>query len=154
MEQQLSFAYNDGGRDETGFRGNVGDCVVRAIAIATEKPYSEVYQELKQRNKDYAETRRTKKAKILKKKGGSPRDGNFREVYEDYLKSLGWTFTATMGFGTGCKVRMLKNELPSGRIICRLSRHLSAVIDGEINDTHNPSRGGTRCVYGYYSKKD
>ena len=27
------------------------------------------------------------------------------------------------------------------------------VIDGVIHDNHNPSRGGTRCVYGYYQKE-
>jgi hypothetical protein len=37
-------------------------------------------------------------------------------------------------------------------IIVVLSGHLTAVIDGVIYDTHGPSRGGTRCVYGYYSK--
>ncbi len=29
-------------------------------------------------------------------------------------------------------------------------RHYTAVIDGVINDTHDPSREGTRCVYGYW----
>jgi len=33
-----------------------------------------------------------------------------------------------------------------------LSRHLTTVIDGVIYDTYDPSREGTRCVYGYYSK--
>jgi hypothetical protein len=27
------------------------------------------------------------------------------------------------------------------------------VIDGVVHDTHDPRRGGTRCVYGYYQKK-
>jgi hypothetical protein len=27
---------------------------------------------------------------------------------------------------------------------------LCAVIDGVIHDTFNPSRGGSRCVYGYW----
>jgi hypothetical protein len=30
------------------------------------------------------------------------------------------------------------------------SRHLVAVIDGVIHDTHDCSRDGTRCVYGYF----
>ena len=32
----------------------------------------------------------------------------------------------------------------------RLSRHITAVVDGVIHDTHDPSRKGTRCVYGYW----
>ena len=31
--------YNDGGRSAAGFSGKTGDCVCRAIAIATGKPY-------------------------------------------------------------------------------------------------------------------
>ena len=42
------------------------------------------------------------------------------------------------------------DELPGGTLIASCSRHMVAVIDGVIRDTHDPSRGGTRCVYGYY----
>jgi hypothetical protein len=45
------------------------------------------------------------------------------------------------------------NELGSReRLIVSVSKHLTAVIDGMIYDTHDPSRGGSRCVYGYYSR--
>ena len=57
-----------------------------------------------------------------------------------------------MGIGTGCKVHLKKEELPTGKIIARVSRHICAVIDGVINDTYDCSREGTRCVYGYYRK--
>jgi hypothetical protein len=131
----IEFQQNDGGREEAGFVGKVSvrDCVVRAIAIATEKPYREVYE-------------------ALSKSGKSPRNGVRRSVYEKYLASLGWKFYPTMGIGTGCKVHLKASELPKGRIICRVSKHLVAVIDGVIHDTYNPSRDGTRCVYGYYKK--
>ncbi len=39
-----------------------------------------------------------------------------------------------------------------GRLIVSVSKHMTAVIDGVIHDTHNPSRDGTRCVYGYWTK--
>jgi hypothetical protein len=35
-----------------------------------------------------------------------------------------------------------------------LSRHYAAVIDGVLHDVVDCSRGGTRCVYGYYSPDD
>lgn len=41
-------------------------------------------------------------------------------------------------------------ELPEGRLIVRVSGHLVAVINSVIHDTHDPSREGTRCVYGYF----
>jgi hypothetical protein len=39
----MDFVYNDGGRAAAGYKGRAGDCVVRAIAIATQKPYQEIY---------------------------------------------------------------------------------------------------------------
>ena len=38
--------YNDGGRIGAGFKGIAGDCVCRAIAIATQRTYEEVYAAL------------------------------------------------------------------------------------------------------------
>jgi hypothetical protein len=76
-----------------------------------------------------------------------------------------------MFIGQGCKVHLVAHELPRGRIICNVSRHLCAVIDGVIHDTHDPNDRshqeqwvqvrngvevpaytGPRCVYGYWSK--
>ena len=42
----MTFVLDDGGREAAGFRGKTGDCVTRAIAIATEVPYAEVYAAL------------------------------------------------------------------------------------------------------------
>jgi hypothetical protein len=42
----MEFVYDDGGRAAAGFKGSTGDCVVRAIAIASGKPYREVYDAL------------------------------------------------------------------------------------------------------------
>lgn len=58
-----------------------------------------------------------------------------------------------MSIGTGCKVHLTSNELPAGRLIVKVSKHLTAVINGVVHDTHDPSREGTRCVYGYYIKQ-
>jgi hypothetical protein len=82
----------------------------------------------------------------------SPRDGVSKEVIRAYLHDQGWTWTPTMGIGTGTTVHLRADELPSGRIIVSVSKHLCAVIDGVVHDTHDPSRDGTRCVYGYYTR--
>jgi len=84
--------------------------------------------------------------------GSDASAGVKRQLYKDYLKSFGWTWTATMGIGTGCTVHLADGELPMGTLIVSVSRHLVAVIDGVIQDTHDCSRGGTRCVYGYWRK--
>lgn len=135
------FNKNDGGRAAAGFEGTTGDCVVRAIAIATGKPYQEVYDAMFEGSRHL---------KLLRERGKSPREGVSRKVYDKYLKALGWTWVPTMQIGSGCKVHLKSDELPKGTIIARLSRHVCAVIDGVVQDTYNPSREGTRCVYGYY----
>jgi len=40
---KMEFQRDDGGRAAAGYKGQAGDCVVRSIAIATGKPYQEVY---------------------------------------------------------------------------------------------------------------
>lgn len=137
----MSFQYNDGGRAAAGFKGNARDCVARAIAIAAEKPYAEVYEAL---------------ASLQKGRTGirSARNGVNTKTrpFADYMTTLGFVWTPTMQIGSGCKVHLRSDELPGGRIIVSVTKHYCAVIDGVIHDTHDPSRGGTRCVYGYWSK--
>jgi hypothetical protein len=53
-----------------------------------------------------------------------------------------------MQIGSGCTVHLL----PSGKLVVSVSKHLTAVIDGVIHDTHDCSRAETRCVYGYWNK--
>ncbi len=151
--QALGFQFNDGGREAAGFKGGAGDCVVRAIAIAAELPYMQVYEDLRIANAAYAELRNDKLARRLSEKGSSPRNGNHRNVFHDYILGHGFEWVPTMKIGAGCQVHLLANELVEGRLIVKVSKHLSAVIDGVIHDTHNPSRGGSRCVYGYYIKR-
>ena len=69
------------------------------------------------------------------------------------MKHLGWKWIPTMTIGSGCKVHLREDELPKGRIVCSLSKHETAVIDGVLNDTYDCSRDGTRCVYGYFIKE-
>jgi hypothetical protein len=77
------------------------------------------------------------------------RTGVARKTYERYLASIGWAWTPCMQIGQGCKVHLLKSELPSGRLIVRLSKHLTCVIDGVIYDSHDPSREGDRPEFLY-----
>ena len=150
-----NFIFNDGGRKDAGFKGQTGDCVTRSIAIATQKPYKEVYDAMNALSKDQKLRYRKEKSMYGTKyvKVSAARTGVVKKVYDKYLKELGYSWKATMGIGTGCKVHLLKEELPAGRIIASLSGHLVAVIDGVVNDTHNCSRDGKRCVYGYYIKE-
>lgn len=142
----MKFQYNDGGRSDAGFKGTTGDCVCRAIAIATEKPYREIYDLIN----EFSKSERMGK----RKKGKSnARTGVYKRTIKKVMDHLGWKWTPTMGIGTGCTVHLKENELPKGRLVCSLSKHCTAVIDGVLNDTYDCSRDGTRCVYGYFIKK-
>ena len=144
---ELDFTYNSGGREKYFKQEKVGDCVCRAIAIATDMDYLEVYNLIN----DYAKKEHISKRK---KKKSSARNGVYRNSYDKLLKDLGWTFIPLMTIGSGCQVHLRANEIPMhDTIICRLSKHLTCVKSGVINDTYNCSRGGSRCVYGYYIKE-
>ena len=145
----MRFTRDDGGRAAAGFKGSAGDCVTRAIAIATGKPYREVYDALAARIKEFAKGR-SRRARHAAKGGATPRNGVHREVYQAYLESLGWTWVPTMKVGQGCRTHLAAGDLPDGRIIVRVSKHICAVVDGVLRDTHNCARAGSRCVYGYF----
>ena len=43
-----NWKFDDGGRTKAGYKGFAGDCVCRAIAIATGIPYRDVYDAINQ----------------------------------------------------------------------------------------------------------
>ena len=149
----MNFVYSDGGRELAGYKGSAGDCVTRAISIANEElNYQDVYKELHERTKIFADTKRSRKAKSLKGKSKTARNGVFKEIYEPYLFNLGWVWEPTMQIGSGTTVHVKQDELPEGKLILRLSGHIVCVDDGVIYDTYDCSRDGTRCVYGFYQR--
>ena len=124
----------DGGREKYFAAPKVSDCVTRAIAIATERDYKEVYDEMK---------------RFL---GYTPRNGIHHKDTQKVMKHFGGVWVAKMKIGSGCTTHLKDDEIPmEGRIICNLSGHVCAVVNGVIHDTHDPSRRGTRCVYGYWT---
>jgi hypothetical protein len=139
----MNWTYNDGGRKETGFNGSAGDCVARAVAIATGIPYKEAYESLAEINT------KTKGDKARSARNGIQTKSTH---FKRFMTTLGWKWTPTMLVGQGCKFHLKSDELPMGKIICAVSKHYVAVIDGIVNDTHDCTREGTRCVYGYWSK--
>lgn len=143
----MTVVIDDGGRAKAGFKSDArGDCVARAIAIASGKPYREVYDRLAEGNATQRASKRTGR------RGRSAGDGiNVRRKWcQDYMRELGFVWVPVMGIGTGCTVHLARGELPMGRLIVSCSKHWTAVIDGVIFDNHDPSRGGTRCVYGIW----
>ena len=148
----MLFKHNDGGRVSAGFKGSAGDCVKRAIAIVTRKPYKEIYSELAEEKKCFVGNKKSKAAKRAARgkglSGTTPRNGVAKEIYHIYLvEKIGMGWVPTMLLSQGCKVHLVSNELPSGKIIARVSKHVKAVLDRVINDLVDCS---LKCVYGFY----
>ena len=131
---KLNYINDDGGRSKYFAANNVGDCVTRAIAIATQRDYKEVYDEISQ---------------FL---GYTPRNGVKHNDTKRVMDHLGFEWHSTMGIGTGCQVHLAQGEVPMDQpIVCNCSGYLVAVINGNLRDTYDSSRDGTRCVYGYWT---
>jgi hypothetical protein len=160
------FVCNDGGRAAAGFKGRTGDCACRAIAIATGKPYREVYDGLNGLC-----------ALLRLNHGGCAWLGEIRgtvgsetgipgEVINLYLGPLGWQWTSTDDHATHPYLssvgwnpaptkaaRLHRWDLPLGRLVVLLRNHLVAVIDHVVHD-HGEHWRGRRAVHGYWTLKE
>jgi hypothetical protein len=140
---------DDGGREAAGFKGEAGDCVARAITIAAGRPYREVHEAIANGTGGQRATKRSGKRPRSARNGVN----TGRKWFKDYMTRLGFVWTPTMAIGSGCKVHLRADELPPGRLVVMVSKHSTAVIDGVLHDTHDCSRDGTRCVYGYWEHR-
>ena len=130
----IKFIENDGGRSAAGYRGYTGDCVCRAIAIVTGKPYKEIYGLI-------ADT-----AAEL----GYPKSANMalvnRARKEQYLQSgkrgkcIDLVVLERLGFQ---KIKLPKGPRPTyteahetyGDCLATTQRHMVALKDGALQDT-------------------
>ena len=105
LNQQLNpktgrcrFVKDDGGRSGSGIarsgKDGTGDCVVRAVSIATQKPYREVHDALTVAKVRNVAAGKDAWARRARRKGGvyafSADHGIAREAYGPYLERLGW----------------------------------------------------------------
>lgn len=155
----MEFVYSDGGRSKYFKATSVGDCVTRAICNATGKDYKEVYDRLN----EMAKSESVKRHRGHKR--SQSRNGVFKETWKRYLKEIGWVHHSVTSIGnTEKRIRLTKEDLPSGNLIVQISKHLTNVKDGVIYDTYNCSSkqyydresgdlmtNEERCVYGYWT---
>jgi hypothetical protein len=153
------FVKDDGGRSRSGLargcKDETGDCVARAISIATEKPYREVHDALTLGKVHDVAAGSDAWARWARRRGGvrsfHADHGVTDAVYGSYLQSLGWRFVSTQELPRGRGVHLRADELPRGRLIVQLYRHLVAVVDGVIHDTNDCSDEGRRRIRGYWT---
>ena len=115
----IGYKYDDGGRQKAGYKGNAGDCVCRALAIASAVGYQRIYDELSQANKELIGKRSARNGVSIKAYG---------PVYERH------------GF---IKIKLPKGPRPTfteafrkyGDCIVHTTKHICAIVDGNLRDT-------------------
>ena len=138
MGTLMEYIYNDGGRSKY-FKGKAEDCVCRAISIASNRDYKEVYDS-------------------LKKALGAPRNGVFttNKAFKDWMVANGFVWTPCSGIGVKTSVHFIEGELPKGRLVCSVAKHYVAVVDDKVYDTWDSrynSFNEVRRIYGYWEYK-
>tara|TARA_R110000772_G_C13310332_1_gene440645 strand:- start:44470 stop:45009 length:540 start_codon:yes stop_codon:yes gene_type:complete len=171
---RTEFKVNDGGR-EVYFKGEGGDCVTRAIVIASGMDYKKVYDILAAGNKSQRRSKHDRNKSKDRTLSALHGINVKRKWFKDQMAAWGFIWVPTMFIGSGCQVHLCKQELPVGRLVVAVSGHYTSMIEGVINDSWNPSRIWTspytgqelktnqfihedgktiheesRCVYGYW----
>ena len=118
----MKFIKNYGGRENYYpiklKKDMTNDCVVRAISIATEIDYKEVMSEL---------------FRIGLEIGQMP---NNKKCYEVYLTSLGWIRKSPLKHGNKkYKVKSIGQFFEGENVIIHTCKHLTVLVDGDLNDT-------------------
>jgi hypothetical protein len=135
----MKFIKNHGGREKyypTKLKKDIaGDCVVRAISIATEKDYLDVRDGL---------------FDVAKEIGFMPND---TKTYRLYLKRNGWVRKSPLKNGRKkYKVKNISKFFIKGQnVIIHTSHHLTTLIDGDLNDTWDCREW---CANSYYVEEE
>lgn len=106
------------------YGNDIADCVVRSLAVLTDKNWREVYDELT----DLA--------------GDMGLMFDRVEFVENYLDSR---YTRECHYSK--TVGEFAKEYPYGRYAVTMNGHITAIIDGVIIDTFNPSNRIMRCAW-------
>lgn len=127
----IDYAYDDGGRSEAGYSGDTGDCVVRAIAILTRTPYTDVYGRM---------------AACMKQAGYSASGNAYRQRPRPGLKpsirarDLQHLVKSSYGLRP---IKLDRGPRPTysqawalhGDCLVGTAKHISAIVAGQLRDT-------------------
>ena len=160
----MEYKNNDGGRSQY-FKGGAGDCVCRALVIASSLDYKEVYDFLANGNATQRITKNTRKS-LAGKKTAAKGIYTKRKWFKDYMQSLGFEYEAYAAIGKPSRIKLDETFPSQGTYIASIGRHYVAVIDGVLQDTYDSREGRAwidfdgvqidpkpRMVYGAWKKK-
>ena len=103
---------------------HIDDCTIRAIGLVTNKSWNDTYKEL---------------STLANKESLMMDSVEFIEKYLDskYLRKCHYSKT----------VQEFAKEFPKGKYLVTMNGHITAIIDGTIYDTFNPSNRIMRCSW-------
>ena len=106
------------------YGNNISDCVIRSISVLTNKNWHEVYDEL---------------SDLANKKGLLFSNVKFVEDYLDSKYPRECHYSKEVG--------EFAKEYPYGKYAVTMDNHITAIVDGVIIDTFNPSNRIMRCAW-------
>lgn len=136
------YVYNDGGRSDAGYTGHTGDCVVRAIALATGRKYKTVYRWMQKDKRQWYESQGLSSASVTRY--SNPGKGVSTGHYAPYLRVAGW-YRERSHMGEWCvgdTVADIANKYKGETVIVRSrskrqrgGHHLCCIKRGTVLDT-------------------
>lgn len=145
--KNLPHVLTDGGRKEAGYKGSTGDCVIRAIAVATGEKYKDIYKAIFAMAKANPTFRQA-----MYPHRCSPRFGVYQEHYQEYLEARGWKWIPATELQPESGKITEENIKMVGTAIIKVHRHLMAVKDGVVHDSFPPSQLRDGWVLGAFVK--
>ena len=131
----IDYRYDDGGREDAGYRGRTGDCVVRAIAICTGEDYRAVYATMAEHMKSngyaasgnaYATRERNRKAPRSKGQIAA------RRVQDRVLEAYGFR---KVRLPAGARPTFTEAHHQFGDCVVGTTKHVAAIVNGALRDT-------------------
>ena len=132
---RLSYEYDDGGRRDAGYKGDTGDCVVRAIAIVTGKPYKEVYRVMATEMKAHGYTASGNAYATSEKKLKTPRKRGQLTVRKVQDKVKGMFGFKKVSLSRGVRPTFEEAHREYGDCLASTTKHVVALKDGALRDT-------------------
>lgn len=153
VEQACGWQYNDA---NSQYKAK-NDCVIRAIAIATDQPHQDIKVALEVYQRAFVAQQKQKNQSQYRL-SHSVLNGVYEVVFAKYLAELGFIEVKH-------KFRMVPSEMPKGVFIARSRKHIFTVKDKVVQDTwpshlsleyrdNRPTgRKIPRTIYRYWTKR-
>lgn len=127
----IGYVHDDGGRSDARYKGDTGDCAVRAISILTGIPYADVYGRM---------------AACMKRAGFAASGNAYRQRPRRGLKpaisarALQDLVKASYGlhrvkFDRGPRPTYSEAWTLHGNCLVCTAKHIAAIVDGNLRDT-------------------